>query len=186
MTIIDQIVRGASGTLFDQSFLKYQVSEQTRLRQITAEIFVNDGLDAAINIDRESFNFSHPHYLYIQRWLHRALRLLVNRLKAVAAADLQAERASRSTSTAQSLIAEAVRIWEQRHGEEGDPPINDLSGAALPDEVGGLPVDWGFQRSVPKAIAIAIVLEAYGLLSKIENSERGQLVRDLIRLAERT
>ena len=50
-------IRGASGTLFDPTFLNYQVSEQTRLRQITVEIFVREGLDSAINIDRESFSF---------------------------------------------------------------------------------------------------------------------------------
>ena len=80
-------VKEASGTLFDPRFLNYQVSEQTRLRQITAEIFVKQGLDSAINIDRESFNYSHPHYLCVQKWLHKALRLLVNRLKAIAKDD---------------------------------------------------------------------------------------------------
>lgn len=178
-------VRGASGTLFDQSFLRYQVSEQTRLRQITAEIFVNDGLDAAINIDRESFNYSHPHYLYIQRWLHRCLRLLVNRLKAIAAADLEAERSSRLQRAAQNLIEEALLIWEQRCGADSDPPVADLTGTFLPPDVAGVPLDWGFQSSVPKATAIAIILEAYGLLSRTEEHERGNLVRNLIKLAER-
>ena len=49
-------VHGSSGTLFDPTFLRYQVSEQTRLRQISCEIFVSWGLEAALNIDRESFN----------------------------------------------------------------------------------------------------------------------------------
>ncbi|MDQ0653778.1 ATP-binding protein [Pseudomonas cedrina] len=77
-------INGASGTLFDENFLKYQVSEQTRLRQITAEIFVIKGLDAALNIDRESFNISHPHYLIIKNWLHSALRQLMNKHKSLA------------------------------------------------------------------------------------------------------
>ena len=47
-------INGVSGALFGDTFMKYQVSEQTRLRQITAEIFVSKGLDAALNIDRES------------------------------------------------------------------------------------------------------------------------------------
>lgn len=64
----------ASGTLFDESFMKYQISELTRLRQITAEIFVRKGLDVALNIDRESFNYAHPHYQYLMKWVHRALR----------------------------------------------------------------------------------------------------------------
>lgn len=45
-------IHDASGALFDETFLKYQVSEQTRLRQLTAEIFIKEGLDAALNIDR--------------------------------------------------------------------------------------------------------------------------------------
>lgn len=77
-------INGASGTLFDENFLKYQVSEQTRLRQITAEIFVIKGLDAALNIDRESFNISHPHYLILKNWLHSALRQLMNKHKSLA------------------------------------------------------------------------------------------------------
>jgi len=32
-------IHGSSGTLFDPTFMRYQVSEQTRLRQITCEIF---------------------------------------------------------------------------------------------------------------------------------------------------
>jgi hypothetical protein len=52
-------ISDAAGTLFDDSFGKYQVSELTRLKQITAEIFVLKGLDAALNIDRESFNTFH-------------------------------------------------------------------------------------------------------------------------------
>jgi hypothetical protein len=77
-------INGASGTLFEENFLKYQVSEQTRLRQITAEIFVIKGLDAALNIDRESFNIAHPHYLILKNWLHSALRQLMNKHKYLA------------------------------------------------------------------------------------------------------
>jgi hypothetical protein len=77
-------INNASGTLFDKSFMNYQVSELTRLRQITAEIFVSQGLDPALNIDRESFNFSHPHYQFLTRWVHLAIRQVTNRLKAMA------------------------------------------------------------------------------------------------------
>lgn len=76
-------INGASGIMFDSSFLKYQVSELTRLRQITAEIFVVKGLDAALNIDRESFNIAHPHYQYIAKWLHHALKQLMSKHKAL-------------------------------------------------------------------------------------------------------
>lgn len=74
-------INGASGIMFDDSFFKYQVSEQTRLRQITAEIFVVRGLDAALNIDRESFNVAHPHYQFLRKWVHHSLRQLVSKHK---------------------------------------------------------------------------------------------------------
>ena len=74
-------INGASGANFDDTFMKYQVSEQTRLNQTTSEIFVSSGLDAALNIDRESFNFAHPHYQIVSNWLHRALRQLANTTK---------------------------------------------------------------------------------------------------------
>jgi hypothetical protein len=76
-------IADASGTLFDETFMKYQVAELTRLRQISGEIFVRKGLDAALNIDRESFNYAHPHYQYLLKWLHRALRQLTNMHKQI-------------------------------------------------------------------------------------------------------
>ncbi len=64
--------------------MKYQVAENTRLKQITAEVFVQRGLESALNIDRESFNEAHPHYQVIVKWVHSALRQLINRQKEIA------------------------------------------------------------------------------------------------------
>jgi hypothetical protein len=80
-------IHGASGVMFDDQFLKYQVSEQNRLRQLTAEVFVNKGLDSALNIDRESFNVAHPHYQFLKRWVHNALRQVVTKHKSLAKSD---------------------------------------------------------------------------------------------------
>jgi hypothetical protein len=76
-------INDANGTLFDETFLKYPVSEQTRLRQVTAEIFVKKGLDAALNIDRESFNYAHPHFVYLTAWVHSALRQFATKHKSL-------------------------------------------------------------------------------------------------------
>ena len=77
-------IHGSSGTLFDSTFLRYQTAELVRLRQITCEIFVQEGLDSALNIDRESFNAAHPHSVYITKWLHAALRQLASAQKKLA------------------------------------------------------------------------------------------------------
>lgn len=182
-------VRGASGTLFDPTFLKYQISEQTRLRQITAEIFVNEGLDTAINIDRESFNYSHPHFLYIQKWLHRALRLLVNRLKALSSADL--ERAKKEIRD--NTLAYAQEVWSRRLGDVESVPLLDMDAVRLPDEIGDADIEWpsenistakGKAVSPAKVHALATVLEAYGVLSELPIEDRAQIIMDIIRITE--
>ena len=182
-------IRGASGTLFDRTFLNYLVSEQTRLRQITAEIFVHEGLDSAINIDRESFNYSHPHFLFVQKWLHRALRLLVNRLKNMAAADLARDKAD----LRDQAIGYALEIWNQRMGRDSDPPFGEMPVVALPSYVGGAEVEWPSERihnakgrafGPVKISTLAAVLEAYGALSSLEIEDRAQIIADILGMPE--
>lgn len=174
-------VREASGTLFDPDFLRYQVSEQTRLRQITAEIFVTEGLDSAINIDRESFNYSHPHYIFIQKWLHRALRLLVNRLKAIADEDLQKEKATRQLERNESYIAAAFDVWRDRRGQSADlPNLPSSTPPAGPFGIGNAEVDLSSIQSDARALALAVVLESYGVLSQLSMKDRSRLIADLL------
>ncbi|SFY43721.1 hypothetical protein SAMN04244548_04770 [Paracoccus pantotrophus] len=178
-------VREASGTLFDQRFLDYQVSEQNRLRQITAEIFVLQGLDGAINIDRESFNYSHPHYIYIQKWLHRALRLLVNRLKLVASEDLERERKEDKQRIQQATLESAYSVWAERRGAEADPPLPAQLPVDLPTTVADAAIEWTKQpkkEDVSLATALSVVLEAYGVLSDLRADERSDLINDLIQV----
>lgn len=182
-------IRDASGTLFDPTFLNYRVSEQTRLRQITAEIFVHEGLDSAINIDRESFNYSHPHFLFVQKWLHRALRLLTNRLKAFAAADLAVSKAELRNKA----LTYAANIWERRLGEDADPPFMDPSVPSLPEHIGGTDVDWsgvtirtgkGKRAGTARVSALAAVLEAYGVLSSLPVEDRARIIGDILGIPE--
>ena len=182
-------IRGASGTLFDPTFLNYQVSEQTRLRQITAEIFVQEGLDSAVNIDRESFNFSHPHFLFIQRWLHRALRLLANRLKTLAAADL----ARKKEALRDEALAYATGVWSRRLGLDAEPPFVDSVVKSLPGEVGAAELEWppeGICTAKGKAVgsarigALAAILEAYGVLSGLPVEDRSRLIADILGIPE--
>ncbi|MXW32326.1 MAG: hypothetical protein F4100_02385 [Rhodothermaceae bacterium] len=181
-------VRDASGTLFDSKFLNYQISEQTRLKQITAEIFVSNGLDSAINIDRESLNYSHPHFLYIQKWLHRALRLLINKNKGLSAENLKEERREKEKARDKGIIVAAKDIWWKRRGVDADPPAVDISEKALIPEVGGIELEWEEekQEEIPldntKASALAIVLEAYGVLSHLGSTERTELIRGILKV----
>ncbi|MEM7687609.1 MAG: ATP-binding protein [Pseudomonadota bacterium] len=179
-------VKEASGTLFDQRFFNYQVSEQTRLGQITAEIFVLKGLDGAINIDRESFNYSHPHYLYIQKWMHKALRLLVNRLKAIAKEDKSREDEKKRQASLAARIGKANAIWEERLGADSELPLPKSATLAAPvKEVGNTTIDWpeeDLKSESEIANALAIVLQAYGVLDELSPEDRGNLIKDIIEI----
>ena len=74
-------INGASGALFDPEFMNWQLAEYMLKKQMTIEINILDGFESALNIDRESFNFAHPHYQLVMRWLHKALRQVVNVIK---------------------------------------------------------------------------------------------------------
>lgn len=114
-------ISDASGTLFDETFMKYQIAELTRLRQITAEIFVKTGLDAALNIDRESFNYAHPHYQYVMKWAHRALRQLTNTLKQVSS-DLRKERTQEQAKGRAKKLDNTVKTKLRRVQKEEEAP----------------------------------------------------------------
>ena len=180
-------VRETSGTLFDASFLDYRISEQNRLSQITAEVFVQQGLDGAINIDRESFNYSHPHFLFIQRWLHRALRLLINRNKAIAKQHLTDERKSQRVRATQSLMEAALLVWGKKRGEESDSPVTLEDVEVLVSDIGGVEIDWSVvegEEEPARLSAVAIVLEAYEVLEKMDSNDRAALIQDLLVVLE--
>jgi hypothetical protein len=121
-------IHGSSGTLFDPTFMRYQVSEQTRRQQITCEIFVREGLDSALNIDRESFNSAHPHSVYITKWLHSALRQLAStqkRLASEARAEVRDESKIAALSTIQNV---ATEVWREESDDIGaQPPSIEFS-----------------------------------------------------------
>lgn len=117
-------VHGSSGTLFDPTFMRYQVSEQTRLQQTTCEIFVSQGLEAALNIDRESFNFAHPHVVYITQWLHATLRRVATEQKRISA-EIRAESRAASAAETEATVSNIVRkAWREESDDPGAEPPN--------------------------------------------------------------
>jgi hypothetical protein len=57
----------------DLALLNYPKVQGFRRDWLSGEVFVEQGLEDALNIDRHSFNEVHPHYLALQRHLHRIL-----------------------------------------------------------------------------------------------------------------
>jgi len=115
-------IHGASGTLFDSTFMRYQVSELTRLRQITCEIFITEGLDSALNIDRESFNSAHPHAVFITKWLHSALRQLATSQKKMASLVRSDNRDDIKHVTVNKIQSVVSTVWKEQTKDRASLP----------------------------------------------------------------
>jgi Histidine kinase-, DNA gyrase B-, and HSP90-like ATPase len=197
-------IHGSSGTLFDPTFMRYQVSEQTRLRQITCEIFVTEGLEAALNIDRESFNNAHPHSIYITNWLHSALRQLASMQKRLASEVREETRGVKKEVVVSDIQRIALSVWrEQTSDPASSPPAVHLAkrGEKRPakeetyvferSEVVQAPARKQTPREKKRAVileeklkAAAQVLAAFGLLDKLTTAKQEQLLRAIYEILQ--
>ncbi|WP_346316532.1 ATP-binding protein [Chitinophaga sp. YIM B06452] len=60
---------------FDPTFMRYpNYMEQLFRNWVSGEIYIESGLEDAMNIDRKSFRITHPHYLALQSYLHHLLK----------------------------------------------------------------------------------------------------------------
>ncbi len=126
-------IADASGILFDERFMDYPIAELTRLRQTSAELFVHRGLDAALNIDRESFNSGHPHAKLVRHWVHQALRQLATTQKRIAAE----ERARKQVAAKEKEIGAVDKLVTEKLAEVGvhESAAVEISDKALIVEV---------------------------------------------------
>ena len=197
-------IHGSSGTLFDPTFMRYQVSEQTRLRQITCEIFVSEGLDSALNIDRESFNAAHPHSVYITKWLHGALRQLATVQKRLASEARDLTRGESKDVAVSEIQRVALDVWI---GEANDsaarPPAVELSvlgdrkvapGDAYVFRHNSVVVDKGGRSTATgrdrraileeKIKAVAQILAAFGLLDALSKPRQEKVLKAIYEILD--
>jgi hypothetical protein len=62
---------------YDNSMLTYPYAEGPRYSMVSSELFVEQGFEDALNIDRDSFNELHPHYIRVQSYVHSLLHDLI-------------------------------------------------------------------------------------------------------------
>jgi hypothetical protein len=197
-------INDASGTGFDETFAKYQISEQTRLNQITAEVFVTKGLDPALNIDRESFNYAHPHYQLLMAWVHSALRQLANTHKALSAVvRTEAKEKKQGARTKEVEKKVAAELEKAGIDPDVDAPEVVFAGGdkkklkelraggvlAFDEEVVFAPVPPTRQTATKKAErdlleekikGVAAVLDAYGVFRDLSYEKQQQLLQSIV------
>lgn len=195
-------VHGASGTLFDSTFFNYQVAELTRLRQITCEIFVKQGLEAALNIDRESFNTAHPHTVLLTRWVHSALRQLATAQKRQAQQLREEIRDSTKRDVEDRIMKIIDSANDLRTDGEGIVPNIQFtrSGEGPAPKEEGITQSFNLDRileeipdaqdakpkseSLRKLEAITKVLSVYGVLEQLSPKEQENLLGSILGILE--
>jgi hypothetical protein len=155
-------------------------------------------LEGALNIDRESFNTAHPHYQVLANWVHNSLGLIRNTLKALQSGALRDRRAQhqeeseeRFTTTVEDLLRQAtdsdpgevpeVVLVENAEGVEGaagEGKIAYVRSEIIPPR----PEKPRNARVESRAAAVARILEAYGVLKKLNRSEQTRLVAAIVKI----
>lgn len=98
-------IRHAAVGDYDDGFLGFRHSEGTLFqRWITSELWANDGLEAALNIDRRTLRITHPAYVELQRAFHEKLSQFIGQVRK----KLYMERSSERRRT--EAIAEVERF----------------------------------------------------------------------------
>ena len=67
-------VRNTAIGNYDKTLLKYDTVLGFKADWFSGEIIVNEGLEGALNIDRNSFNEVHEHYQFLKRKIHEIIR----------------------------------------------------------------------------------------------------------------
>ena len=101
----------AIGT-YDSTLLKYPIVPSPRFNWLSGEIYVEEGLEFALNIDRDSFNEIHPHFVKLKEIIHNLLSEKVfpeaGRAQRKKSEALRQEKEHKRQITFESLIHEEL------------------------------------------------------------------------------
>ena len=89
---------------YDDTFLRfYDTIETIRNRWVSGEIFVDLGLESALNIDRDSFNEHDEHYKKLQSFLHTKLRNIFNEINSLSKKESEKKRENKEQDIKNNL-----------------------------------------------------------------------------------
>jgi len=122
---------------YDPSFLDYPFNEGPRAKWVTGEVFVNEGLEDALNVDRDSFNRFHPEFRALQQYVHKLLRERVfpevYKKLSGRSAERESEREASRVSALQELLSTSLGAKVKvKHVPLEDTPVVVEKG---PDQV---------------------------------------------------
>src|SRR5262249_27508205 len=116
-------IRNSAVGNYDPNFLDYSLSRGTLFQNwISAEIYADDRLEDALNIDRRTLRIAHASYVELQQAIHKHLEIVIKRVREeiykAGSTSRKTERAdaikqkilSVTTSELAELAPEAVKV----------------------------------------------------------------------------
>jgi len=99
-------LRGVGIGGYDSTFFKYYKQIETiRSKWVSGEIFVDEGLESALNIDRDSFNEHDEHFKKLQSSLHEKLDPIFDEINAIARERSEEKRARKNEKIKENMRA---------------------------------------------------------------------------------
>src|SRR5262249_20799717 len=147
-------------------------------------------------------NYAHPHYQYLVKWLHSALRQLANRHKEIGS-GVRSKKLAAEGKKAREKVDEKVESALKARGIDDLPEVVLLDAARQSDarrlrKEGTIALRKDFVLPAPqpvrstsveeerrrlaekKAIAVVQLLHGWGLLERLSFDEQEKLVRDIL------
>ena len=130
---------------YDNSMLSYPYAEGPRYSMVSSELFVERGFEDALNIDRDSFNELHPHYIRVQSYVHSLLHDLIF-------PETWSEEKERNKARRDNEAKERESSFVERYSKTTGDNIRSIqrvekqAKAHTPSTPRGSPVDFGVRR----------------------------------------
>ena len=97
---------------YDTTLLAYPRIPAPRFNWVSGEIYVEEGLESAINIDRDSFNEINPHFLKLKEITHNLLRTKIfpeaDKVQRERSQRMRENKENKKSESLQSLIYQEV------------------------------------------------------------------------------
>ena len=172
-------IRGVGIGGYDKSFLNYsRRAEGPRLLQVSGELFVEAGLEDALNIDRDSFNEMHPHYIRLQDELHGRLPTIFDNLTKKSAQRSLGKRKREAKEARQRLTRRIRDLFGVRYKivsasqEQTLPVVVDVDDKRILVDDEALRKQFGRRAELAAMVAIAsAVADAHGEEDERQRSE---------------
>lgn len=129
-------IRNVGIGTYDKSWMGYPFDEGIKFGQVSGELFVQEGLESALNIDRDSFMETHVHYQAMRAHVWHVLRNEVFPEFKKRASDFRAYQKRKISEDKQQQFHEQLSELPAPFILEGFKKVSDIQHPALMNVIG--------------------------------------------------